>query len=322
MLLNSLAALALGFALDMLFGDPDIILYPQKLVEALIKRLDRAFRHSYKRADEAQHMGGVMLVCAVMIIVGGVSAILLVVCYSVNNLLGILAEGLLCWSSISVRSMRTSSESVMRAVKGDNLTGARKRLSGMTKRDTGDLDMQSVIKATVETVAEDASDKAAAPIFWCALFGGAAGFLCRTVNILDNAVGHKNARYKHFGRAAAIVDDVLVFIPARICAMLMLLDSAILGLSVKNAWKVYWRDKRRSPSPNAAQTQSVCAGALELSLGGDIYVRGELVKRAKIGSSSREASSNDIFWSNQLMMGSSAMLMFIAAAARLIIHFV
>ena len=322
MLLNSLAALALGFALDMLFGDPDIIIYPQKLVAVLIKKLDQAFRHSYKRADEAQQMGGVMLVCAVMIIVGGLSAILLVICYSVNNMLGILFEGLLCWSSISVRGLRTSSESVMRAVKGENLSGARKRLSGMTKRDTSDLDMQSVIKATVETVAEDASDKVVAPIFWCALFGGAAGFLCRTVNILDNAVGHKNAKYKHFGRAAAIVDDVLVFIPARICAMLMLLDSAILCLSVKKAWDVYCKDKRHSPSPNAAQTQSVCAGALELSLGGDYYVRGELVKRGKIGNSERDATSNDIFWTNQLMMGSSAMLMFIAAAVRLIIHFV
>ncbi|MBR1422314.1 MAG: cobalamin biosynthesis protein CobD [Ruminococcus sp.] len=322
MLMNSLSALALGFALDMLFGDPEIIIYPQRLVAALIKVLDKAFRHSYKNADDAQQMGGVMLVCAVMIIVGGLSGILTVVCYSVSNLLGIIFEGILCWSAISVRSLRLSSTGIMRAVKGDNLTGARRRLGQISSRDTDDLDMQSVIKGTVETVAEDTADMAVAPIFWCAILGGAAGFLCRTMNILDSTIGFKSDTYRHFGRAAAIVDDILVFIPARICALLMMLDSAFLGLSVKDAWKVYKKDKRHSPSPNTAQTQSVCAGALGLTLGGDIYRKGTLIKRHTIGFGDKEATSNDIFWVNQLLMGVSCIAVFITAVVRVTIFFI
>ena len=322
MLLNSLAALALGFALDMLFGDPDVIIYPQKLVKALIKTLARAFKYSYKRSDDAQQMGGVMLVVAVIVIVGGLSAILLVICYSVNNLLGIVFEGILCWSAVSVRGQRLSAESITRAVKGDNLARARKRLSEVSYRDTDELDMQGVIKGTIETVAEDSSDKAVSPLFWCAIFGGAGGFLARTLNILDSTIGFKSADYRFFGKAAAIVDDILVFIPARLCAMFMLLDSAFLGLSVKDAWKVYRKDKRHSPSPNAAQTQSVCAGAMDLTLGGDIVRKGEVIKRPAIGNGKKEATSNDIFWTTQMMMSASAMTVFLAAVVRLIIHFV
>ena len=322
MLLNSLAALALGFALDMLFGDPDVIIYPQKLVKALIKTLARAFKYSYKRSDDAQQMGGAMLVVAVIVIVGGLSAILLVICYSVNNLLGIVFEGILCWSAVSVRGHRLSAESITRAVKGDNLARARKRLSEVSYRDTDELDMQGVIKGTIETVAEDSSDKAVSPLFWCAIFGGAGGFLVRTLNILDSTIGFKSADYRFFGKAAAIVDDILVFIPARLCAMFMLLDSAFLGLSVKDAWKVYRKDKRHSPSPNAAQTQSVCAGAMELTLGGDIVRKGEVIKRPTIGNGKKEATSNDIFWTTQMMMSASAMTVFLAAVVRLIIHFV
>ena len=322
MLLNSLAALALGFALDMLFGDPDVIIYPQKLVKALIKTLARAFKYSYKRSDDAQQMGGAMLVVAVIVIVGGLSAILLVICYSVNNLLGIVFEGILCWSAVSVRGQRLSAESITRAVKGDNLARARKRLSEVSYRDTDELDMQGVIKGAIETVAEDSSDKAVPPLFWCAIFGGAGGFLARTLNILDSTIGFKSADYRFFGKAAAIVDDILVFIPARLCAMFMLLDSAFLGLSVKDAWKVYRKDKRHSPSPNAAQTQSVCAGAMELTLGGDIVRKGEVIKRPAIGNGKKEATSNDIFWTTQMMMFASAMTVFLAAVVRLIIHFV
>lgn len=322
MLLNSLAALALGFALDMLFGDPDVIIYPQKLVKALIKTLARAFKYSYKRSDDAQQMGGVMLVVAVIVIVGGLSAILLVICYSVNNLLGIVFEGILCWSAVSVRGQRLSAESITRAVKGDNLARARKRLSEVSYRDTDELDMQGVIKGTIETVAENSSDKAVSPLFWCAIFGGAGGFLVRTLNILDSTIGFKSADYRFFGKAAAIVDDILVFIPARLCAMFMLLDSAFLGLSVKDAWKVYRKDKRHSPSPNAAQTQSVCAGAMDLTLGGDIVRKGEVIKRPAIGNGKKEATSNDIFWTTQMMMSASAMTVFLAAVVRLIIHFV
>ena len=104
--------------------------------------------------------------------------------------------------------------------------------------------------------------------------------------------------------------------------MFMLLDSAFLGLSVKDAWKVYRKDKRHSPSPNAAQTQSVCAGAMELTLGGDIVRKGEVIKRPTIGNGKKEATSNDIFWTTQMMMSASAMTVFLAAVVRLIIHFV
>ncbi len=319
MLMNSLAALALGFALDMMFGDPKIAVYPQNLIKKMVAKLDGAFRRNYQSLPEAQRMAGIMMTCLTLIIVGGICVALLIIGYRLDNLLGIVLEGLMCWSSLSIRSLRTAASGVMRAARSGNLIGAQKRIKLLTFRDTDDMNMDGLIQCAIESVSENTTDWAVAPIFWTAIFGGAGGFIYRTVNIIDNTVGYKTDTYVNFGRFPAKLDDLLTFIPARIAALLMRLNAAFLHLDSKNASAVYHRDRRKSPSPNSAQTMSVCAGALGIQLGSDEYYGGQLVRKPVIGNRNKPCEPNDIYWSNQLLLGSSLYAILITAIVRVVI---
>lgn len=322
MLINSLAALALGFALDMMLGDPGIAVYPQNLIKKLVIKLDGAFRRSYQNSPEAQRMAGIMMTCLTLLIVGGICAALLIVGYRIDNLLGIVLEGLMCWSSLSIRSLRTAASGVMRAARSGNLIGAQKKIRLLSFRDTDDMNMDGLISCAVESVSENTTDWAVAPVFWTAIFGGAGGLVYRTANIIDNTVGYKTDTYVNFGKFPARLDDLLTFIPARIAALLMRLNAAFLHLDSKNASAVYRRDRRKSPSPNSAQTMSVCAGALGIQLGSDEYYGGQLVRKPVIGNKNRSCEPNDIYWANQLLLGSSFYAVLITAVVRAAIFLV
>lgn len=322
MLMNTLAALALGFALDMLLGDPKFLLYPQNLIKALVKKLDGVFRNSYKSTPEAQHMAGIMMTCIVLLIVGAVSFGLLLVGYKVSPLFGIIIEGIMCWSALSIRSLRNSAAAVRRCTRTGNLSAAQKRVGAITFRDTDEMNIEDVIKCAVESVSENTTDWAVAPIFWGALLGGFGAILYRTVNIIDNTVGYKTETYRNFGKFPAKLDDVLSFIPARIAAAFMRLNVAYLHLDGKNASKVYSHDRRRSPSPNSAQTQSVCAGALGIQLGSDEYYSGQLVRKPVIGRALKPCEPNDIYWASQLLLGTAYYSMLATAIVRVALFFV
>lgn len=239
MLINSLAALALGFALDMLLGDPEVVVYPQYFIKKLVAKLDKSFRNSYKNTPEAQRMAGLMMTVIVLLIVAAVALLLLFVGYKLNAALGIFLEGIMCWSALSVKSLKTAAGGVMRAARAGNLSSAQRKVKKVTFRDTDDMNIDAVIKSTVESVAENTTDWAVAPIFWSAIFGGLGGILYRTVNIIDNTVGYKTDTYINFGKFPAKLDDVLSFIPARIAALLMKMNVSYLHLDSKNASQVY-----------------------------------------------------------------------------------
>ena len=172
MLINSLAALALGFALDMLLGDPEVVVYPQYFIKKLVANLDKSFRNSYKNTPEAQRMAGLMMTVIVLLIVAAVALLLLFVGYKLNAALGIFLEGIMCWSALSVKSLKTAAGGVMRAARAGNLSSAQRKVKKVTFRDTDDMNIDAVIKSTVESVAENTTDWAVAPIFWSAIFGG------------------------------------------------------------------------------------------------------------------------------------------------------
>lgn len=322
MLINSLAALALGFALDMLLGDPEVVVYPQYFIKKLVSKLDKSFRNSYKNTPEAQRMAGLMMTVIVLLIVAAVALLLLFVGYKLNAALGIFLEGIMCWSALSVKSLKTAAGGVMRAARAGNLSSAQRKVKKVTFRDTDDMNIDAVIKSTVESVAENTTDWAVAPIFWSAIFGGLGGILYRTVNIIDNTVGYKTDTYINFGKFPAKLDDVLSFIPARIAALLMKMNVSYLHLDSKNASQVYKKDRRKSPSPNSAQTQSVCAGALGIQLGSDEYYGGQLVRKPVIGRNLKPCEPNDIFWANQLLLGTSFYAMLFTAVIRTALFFV
>ena len=184
-------------------------------------------------------------------------------------------------------------------------------------RDTKPLDEKGIVKAAVETVAENTSDGVTAPMFYIMLGGAAAGFFYKAANTMDSMIGYKNDKYINFGRFAAKLDDVLNFIPSRLTALLMILSAYMLGYDGKNAMKIWRRDRFNHASPNSAQTEAVCAGALDVMLAGDAYYFGKLLKKKTIGDDIRPVENMDIVRANRLMYCSAALMLIIAAAVRI-----
>lgn len=320
--MNRLCALALGFVLDMALGDPGGKIYPLDLIKKLVRSLENTLRKAYADSPEAQNMAGIMLVVMTLIICLGTSAALLLVCYKIHVVLGIIAEGILCWVSMSIKYMRKNMQGVFRAAKAGSLPSVHRYLKKLTDRDVDELDMEQSIKCTVETGSENAVDWAVAPIFWICLLGGAGGIFCRCINILDNTVGYKNESCIHFGRVSAVLDDIVMFIPARIAALLMKLDVAFLKLDTRNAAEIYKRDRQNSPSPNSGLTQSVAAGALDIQICCDGYNDDEFTQRKPIGDDYHEAKADEVFWTNQLVMGTAAGAVVLAAIVRTIAYII
>ncbi|WP_295151659.1 adenosylcobinamide-phosphate synthase CbiB [uncultured Ruminococcus sp.] len=321
-IMNSLCALAFGFALDMILGDPGGNMYPVRLVKRMVNKLEEMLKNAYLDAPEAQNMAGVMLVVMTLLITMGISVALLLLCYKLNVVVGILAEGILCWLSMSGKDMRRYLLGVFRSVRTDNVNAARRYLRHLTDRDVDKMSSTECAKCAVEAASENAVDLIVAPMFWACLFGGVGAVFCRVVNIMDNAVGFKDKDHIYFGKVAAKLDDVVMFIPARLAATFMRWDAAFLKLDKKNAAEIYQRDKRRSPSPNSGCTMSVAAGALDVQLGGDEVRNGFLTRRQRIGDDLHPITSDEVFWINQLVTGTGATMMLFVAVMRVTAYLV
>ena len=317
MIMNSLCALAIGYALDMILGDPGGSVYPVTLVKKLVKKMEVMLKNAYLESPDAQNMAGIMLVVMTLLICLGICLVLLFLFYKLNVVLGIIFEGILCWLSISGKDIRHNLQGVFRSVRTDNVKAAQRYLRHLTDRDVDSMSSLECAKCAVEASSENSVDLIVAPMFWACLFGGLGAVFCRVVNIMDNTVGFKDEEHLHFGRVAAKLDDVVMFIPARLAATFMRWDAAFLKLDKKNAAEVYQRDKRHSPSPNSGCTMAVAAGALDIRLGGDESRGGFVTKRQFIGDDLHPVSSDEVFWINQLITGTSACAMLFTAFMRI-----
>lgn len=191
----------------------------------------------------------------------------------------------------------------------NHLKLARKAVSMIVGRDTENLSKEGVIKATVETIAENTSDGIIAPMFYLILFGPLGGIIYKAVNTMDSMIGYKNDRYKYFGTFAARLDDIVNFIPARISGFLMVLSAYFCHFDGKNSWKIWRRDRRKSKSPNSAQCESAVAGALDISLLGNAYYFGKLFEKPEIGDSIRKIETDDIKKTEKMMYMTEALFM-------------
>ena len=240
----------------------------------------------------------------------GVPAVILSVAYKYFWQLGLALESFWCYQILATKSLKVESDRVYIALKDKGLEAGRKAVSMIVGRDTQNLTEEGVTKAAVETVAENTSDGVIAPLFYMFFFGAAGGFIYKAVNTMDSMIGYKNDKYLYFGRFAAKLDDVLNFIPSRIGGVLMVLSAGIASLaekngekhySMKNAWKIFLRDRKKHSSPNSAQTEAACAGALMVALSGDNYYFGKLVKKPQIGDAVRPLEAEDIKRSHVLL---------------------
>ena len=303
-----------GFILDMIVGDPYWLPHPIRAVGRLISRLEKI-----ARSGGDLGLNGILLALNVIFITASVALAVTAFGYLMSFWLGFAIESVLCCYLIAARSLCYESTKVRRALENGDVEAARKAVAMIVGRDTAVLDDKGIARAAVETVAENTSDGVTAPIMFIGLFGAVGGFFYKAVNTMDSMIGYKNERYRELGRFAARLDDVLNFIPSRLTALIMILSAFILRLDGKNAYKIWRRDRLKHASPNSAQTESVCAGALDLRLAGDAYYFGELHKKEFIGDPLREIEPLDIKRANRLMYLTSAMTALIFFGVRIII---
>ena len=298
-----------GFVLDLLIGDPHFIPHPVRLIGSLIsfcdKRLncDAGYNISEKKLNLIKYKRGMLLAFTVIFATFAISVIIIVAAYSINLYAGVIAEAVMTWQILATKCLRVESMRVYDALRIDGVDAGRRAVSMIVGRDTSVLDAAGVTRAAVETIAENTSDGVIAPMLYTAIGGPVLGFVYKAVNTMDSMLGYKNDKYMYFGRFAAKFDDVVNFIPARISAYLMIAAAFIGGRQFdgKNAYRIFKRDRFNHASPNSAQTESVCAGALRVQLAGDAVYFGKLVKKKYIGDGLREIEYEDIKRANRLM---------------------
>ena len=298
-----------GFVLDLLIGDPHFIPHPVRLIGSFISFLDKrlncdaGYNSSEKKLNLIKYKRGMLLAFTVIFATFAISVIIIVAAYSINLYAGVIAEAVMTWQILATKCLRVESMRVYDALRTDGVDAGRRAVSMIVGRDTSVLDAAGVTRAAVETIAENTSDGVIAPMLYTAIGGPVLGFVYKAVNTMDSMLGYKNDKYMYFGRFAARLDDVVNFIPARISAYLMIAAAFIGGRQFdgKNAYRIFKRDRFNHASPNSAQTESVCAGALRVQLAGDAVYFGKLVKKKYIGDGLREIEYEDIKRANRLM---------------------
>ncbi|NLG03164.1 MAG: cobalamin biosynthesis protein CobD [Clostridia bacterium] len=302
--MDRLTAILIGFALDLLLGDPHWKYHPIRLIGSLIANIERILRSGFPKAvdkqERAEFTAGVIEVFVVVIIATVLPLGLLFLAYRIHPAVGIIVESICCYFVLALKSLRDESMKVYKCLEQDDLEQARAVVSMIVGRDTQNLSKEGITKAAVETVAENVSDGVIAPLLYLFLFGAAGGFFYKAVNTMDSMLGYRNETYQYFGRFAAKMDDVLNFLPSRIAGLLMVVAAGLTGLDQKGAFRIFKRDRRKHASPNSAHTEAACAGALQIQLAGDAYYFGKLHHKETIGDAQKEITPYAIIEANRL----------------------
>lgn len=307
--------------LDWLLGDPHWMPHPVRWMGRVIAALETRLRRLFPKCARGELAAGAVLVVLVTVLFWvGTMLALYILCW----LSPVLAAAVQIWFGyqlLAARSLQVESMAVYPFLHSGDLPGAREAVGRIVGRDTQVLDVTGVAKAAVETVAENTSDGVIAPLFWMALGGLPLGMAYKAINTMDSMVGYQNERYLYFGRAAARLDDVVNFIPARISGLLMCLAALILpGFSGKGAWNIFCRDRKNHKSPNSAHTEAACAGALQVQLAGDAVYFGQLVHKPTIGDDLRPIVPEDIAGAVRLMYGTEVLALVLVIFVTVIIH--
>lgn len=290
--------LTIGFLLDLLIGDPQNPFHPIRFIGILCSSLEKLFR---KILNNYLKIAGLLTWIFSVVIVYIISSAILKLSFNINYILGIVISGIMIYFTISAKALKVEGLKVIKFLLKDDLEGARKQLSYIVGRDTASLDKEGILRAVVETIAENMSDGVVAPLFYAGLFGAPFAFVYKAVNTMDSMFGYKNDKYKDFGYFPAKLDDIFNYIPARLTGYLIILSSYILKLDYKNSYKIYSRDKYNHSSPNSAHPEAAVAGALGLKLGGANYYFGKLVEKPTIGDNIKNIDISDVYKTNNIL---------------------
>lgn len=318
----SLIALIIGYCLDLCIGDPYFLWHPIRAIGNGITKVEKVLRNNCKKKEDkekALKKAGIYLVVIMIAACVGISGLILWFAYQIYPMVGLVIESIMCYQILATKSLKDESMKVYKCLLKKDKEGARHAVSMIVGRDTKCLTEEGIIKAAIETVAENTSDGIIAPLLFMAIGGAPLGFLYKTINTMDSMVGYKNDAYLYFGRAAAKLDDVVNYIPARVSALLMIVGTLLNGMDTKAAIRIYKRDRYNHASPNSAHTESVAAGAMGLALAGDAYYFGKLYHKKKIGDAKKPAEKEDIKKINQLLYISSFLGILLFAGTKFLI---
>ena len=308
-------AIIIGFIIDFFVGDPHAIPHPVVAIGKLISFLDRKLRIG--DSDKRDILRGVWTVLIVSAVSIAVPSFILFIMWKIHPVAYLAVNSIMCAQIVAARELVRECSAVEKAIEKGDVEGARKAVSYVVGRDTEALDKEGICRAAVETIAENGSDGVIAPLFWMFLFGAVGGFFYKAVNTMDSMLGYKNEKYLYFGRAAARTDDFVNFIPSRISALLMIVSCPLCHLDGKNALRIFRRDRFKHKSPNAAQTESVFAGALNVRLNGPAFYGGVLHEKEYLGDDTRPIAPADIRKSGHLMYTASFMMLIIGVLLRM-----
>lgn len=309
-------AVMLGFALDALLGDPKWFPHPVCAVGKLISCMEKLLRRLFPPRKGAMIFAGAVLWIVVCGVSFAVPFFILRFLFRINFWLGFAANSILCWLIFARKSLSEAGQHVYRAVK-ESVEEGRKAVAWYVGRDTAELTEEGVIKAAVETIAENLTDGVVSPLIYMLIGGAPLGMLYKAVNTLDSMVGYHNEKYEYLGKFSAKMDDIFNFIPARLSALCIIAGAGMLRLDNRSALRIYRRDRNLHKSPNAGQTESACAGALHIQLGGDASYFGKTVRKAAFGDPLRRVNRTDILATIDLMNAASVLALALCCAVRL-----
>lgn len=279
-----------AYVLDLIFGDPYSFPHPVKFIGNMIARLEKFFFATLIN----KLLSGLITFLIVVVSTYFATFLLINISYSLNSYLGIAVEILLTYTVLSAKCLEVEAVKVQRELRAKNLENSRKSLSYIVGRDTKELDFTQIIKAVIETVAENTVDGVISPIFYLCLGGVPLAMAFKAISTLDSMIGYRNEKYEEFGKVSARADDVANFIPARLSIIFFTISAFLLRLDYKNAFLICMRDRKNHLSPNCAYSESLTAGALGIQLGGSHYYGGRLVEKQKIGDDLKKADVDDI----------------------------
>jgi len=299
----NLLSIYTGYALDLIIGDPYSFPHPVRFIGKLISFVEKQIR-KIATSDKALKIAGFFLWFVVVGVTLGSTSIVLRL-FQFNKITYFLVNSILIYTTLATKCLKDESEKIYKVLKTGDLDKSRIQLSYIVGRDTTNLSEKEIVRATVETVAENTVDGIIAPLFYGFIGGAPLAMAYKAINTLDSTVGYKNDKYYYLGFASAKIDDIANYIPARLGVLLLSIGSLFVGFNFKDALKIGIRDRKNHKSPNCAFSEGAVAGALGIQLGGTNVYFGKEVYKPTIGDKKREIKIEDIVRTNKIMYSSS-----------------
>ena len=292
-----------GFVLDAIFGDPAWLPHPVVLMGKAITALEKRLRTQFPQTPQGELCGGAVLAAILPVGTFLITALVCRLAAALHPLVGLAVQMFWCAQALAARGLVQESCNVYKELQKQDLPAARKAVARIVGRDTQNLTADGVI----------------APLLYMLLGGAPLALTYKAINTMDSMLGYKNQKYLYFGRAAARLDDAANYLPSRLAGLLWVAAAALTGSSARGAWKIWRRDRRNHASPNSAQTESACAGALGVQLAGPAYYFGEYYDKPTIGDALRPVEPKDILRADRMMYAESLLALVLGIALRLLV---